>query len=280
MKSIFALLLLNLAAAVAMGAPNGIKAPFYKIEKNGQTAYLLGTIHTGINFSALSDTIINTANTSDSLVVETDISKGAAIAATAFPMGAKDSLKNQLTPDEWDRFSATVGPILGPQANFVMDLLHPVTATSMYGAASLPPTKEPIDQFLVQTYEQANKPIYFFEDIQVQIDAIAGTQTIDTLKQQLALDPSVFESQNDALVNIYSSGDLNLINMFLVQPMPADQLQVLLIDRNLAWMDIFDDIFNQPGQEFMAVGAAHLAGNYGMVKLLADIGYTVTKIDK
>ncbi len=262
----------------AFAIPAKINAPFFKVEKNGQVAYMLGTIHTGLDFSSLPQEIQALSQTSDTLIVETDISAGQFAVAQAFPPGPKDSLKNQLTQAEWDKFSSVVGPILGPQAPLVMDRLHPAIATSIYSSANFPATKEPIDKFLVDIFTQAKKPILFFEDIAVQLNVLEKTQTIDTLKQTIVVTQAQMDQQAQLLLFIYGSGNLQLVEQFLVNPMPQDQLQLLLVDRNLAWQTKFDDMFNQPGVEFFAYGAAHLVTEFGMITLVEALGYTVTQM--
>lgn len=271
---IITLLSFNVFAA----APTKINAPFFKVEKNGQVAYMLGTIHTGLDFSALPQGIQDIAATADSLIVETDIMNGQAAIAQAFPPGPKDSLKNQLTPEEWAKFTSVVEPLLGPQAGLVMDSLHPAVATSMYSSVMFPKTKEPIDQFLVHMFNDAKKPILFLEDLSVQLEVLAATQTIDTLKMQLQITQAMMDQQAQLLLFIYASGNLQMIEQFLVKPMPQDQLVLLLDNRNLAWQAKFESLFNEPGVELFAFGAAHLPTDLGMVKLVQDLGFTVTQI--
>lgn len=277
-KYIGVLLIQFLSFAVLAAVPSKINAPFFKVEKNGQVAYMLGTIHTGLDYSALPQNIQDTAANAATLIVETDITQGQMTIAQAFPPGAKDSLKNQLTTEEWAKFSAVVGPVLGPQAGALMDRLHPVVAISAFSSANFPATKEPIDRHLVSLYTQAQKPIQFFEDISVQINVLEATQTIDTLKMQLQITPEQMAQQSNLLLYIYASGSMQMIEQFLVNPMPQDQLVLLLDNRNLAWQQKFESLFNQPGEEFFAFGAAHLPGELGMVKLVQDLGFTVTQI--
>ncbi len=268
----------HLFCILAFAAPAKINAPFFKVEKNGQVAYMLGTIHTGLDFTLLPKNIQDIAATADTLIVETDILSAQPLVAQAFPTGVKDSLKNQLTNEEWIKFTAVVEPILGPQANFVMDRLHPAIATSIYSTANFPKTKEPIDQYLVQTFMAANKPVQFLEDIAVQLNVLEATQTIETLKLQLQITQAQMDQQAQLLLFIYGSGNLQLIEQFLVNPMPKEQLALLLDNRNLAWQAKFDALFNQSGVEFFAFGAAHLPTNLGMVKLVQDLGYSVVQI--
>lgn len=278
MKKLVSILLVQLFSLSAFAAPAKINAPFFKVEKNGQVAYMLGTIHTGINFTLLPQNIQDLAAASDTLIVETDIMSAQPLMAQAFPPGEKDSLKNLLTADEWVKFTRVVEPILGPKADDLMDRLHPAIATSMYSSANFPKTEEPIDIFLMEMYQAANKPILFLEDISVQLNVLEKTQTIDVLKMQLQVTQAQMDQQAQVLMFIYGSGSLQMIEQFLVAPMPPDQLVLLLDDRNLAWQQKFEGMFNQPGIEFFAFGAAHLPTDLGMVKLVQDLGFTVTQI--
>ena len=278
MNKFITMLLIQFVGFCVFAAPAKINAPFFKVEKNGEVAYMLGTIHTGLDFSRLPQNIQGLAATSDTLIVETDIMSAQPIMAQAFPPGPKDSLKNQLTAEEWTKFTAVVEPLLGPQANFVMDRLHPAIATSMYSSANFPKTEEPIDLFLVEMFNAANKPVQFLEDISVQLNVLEATQTIETLKLQLQITKAQMDQQAQLLLFIYASGSLQMIEQFLVNPMPQEQLVLLLDNRNLAWQAKFEDMFNQPGVEFFAFGAAHLPTDLGMVKLVQDLGFTVTQI--
>ena len=49
----------------------------------------------------------------------------------------------------------------------------------------------------------------------------------------------------------------------------------LLHDRNLAWLPRLETTFAKPGEHFIAVGAAHLPGEDGLVALLRGRGYEV-----
>lgn len=275
MKKIFIVLILFFSS-IAFAAK--VNAPFFKVEKNGEVSYMLGTIHTGVEYSSLPQQIQDLAAQSDALIVETDISAAPALVAQTFPPGAKDSLKNQLTDEEWAKFTAVAEPLLGPQAPFIMDRLHPAMAISIFSSGNFPETKEPLDQHLVNIYNQSKKPIYYLEDIAVQLNVMIKTQTIETLKAQLQVTQAMMDQQTQLMLFIYSQGNLQLIEQFLVSPMPQDQLNLLLIDRNLAWQQKFDSLFNKPGQEFFAFGAAHLVTEYGMIKLVEDLGYTVTQL--
>ena len=57
----------------------------------------------------------------------------------------------------------------------------------------------------------------------------------------------------------------------------ADYEDLLLVNRNKNWIPVMEEMMNaQP--TFFAVGAGHLAGEFGVINLLREAGYTLTPI--
>lgn len=59
----------------------------------------------------------------------------------------------------------------------------------------------------------------------------------------------------------------------------AETEQALLIDRNLAWMPVINAATAQHDSIVVAAGAAHLVGEYGLLQLLENDGWTLTRLD-
>jgi len=53
----------------------------------------------------------------------------------------------------------------------------------------------------------------------------------------------------------------------------------MLIDRNINWMDVILSAAEETDNIVVAVGAAHLSGEKGILYLLEQSGYTLTRID-
>lgn len=82
---------------------------------------------------------------------------------------------------------------------------------------------------------------------------------------------------------LYLSQDLNGIIAFLNEDnIPADInksfLNSLLYERNLIMFENARSEINK-GKVFMAVGAAHLAGEHGLLQLFHQAGYKITRLD-
>lgn len=59
----------------------------------------------------------------------------------------------------------------------------------------------------------------------------------------------------------------------------AETEQALLIDRNAAWMPVINAAAAQHDNVVIAVGAAHLIGHHGLLQLLANDGWALSRID-
>lgn len=255
------------------------KAPLYKVEKNGQTAYLLGTIHTGVNYEELPETAKDLAQRSDSLIIETDLEAAGPLMARAFPLGEKNSLKSQLGWIEWRKLYSRLSPHLPRETMEVLNRVDPVMANLYLAIFSFPQVESPIDATLLQNAKNARKNVFFFETPQAQIEVMRKTQTIKSLKKMLAMSKNELAHSSDSLVQAYVTNDGAMIEKIMESSMPPEDLQVLLTNRNLNWMKNFGSLFATPGTEFFAVGAGHLFGDYGLIELLSAQGYRVSPLE-
>jgi uncharacterized protein YbaP (TraB family) len=55
--------------------------------------------------------------------------------------------------------------------------------------------------------------------------------------------------------------------------------QMLLIDRNTAWIPVIDAAVTGHQNAVVAVGAAHLPGESGILNLLEQDGWTISRLD-
>lgn len=85
-------------------------------------------------------------------------------------------------------------------------------------------------------------------------------------------------SEYNKMIEMYKKQDISSLNDVSSESEDIAQFEdELLKDRNLRWIvDIKTIIKHQP--TFIAVGAAHLSGDYGILKLLKDEGYTVNPV--
>lgn len=130
--------------------------------------------------------------------------------------------------------------------------------------------------------EAAGKPIQGLETIDKQIGILAGMPEAD----QLAFLRSLLESWEDATVEVdrmveaWASGDVATLAAVAVDDMQSETPELygaLLVRRNTDWADQIQTLLEGSGTIFMAVGAAHLAGDDSVQEILEDRGVTVTR---
>ncbi len=84
---------------------------------------------------------------------------------------------------------------------------------------------------------------------------------------------------------LYRGGDADLLMQKANDSLSKDLHKCLLIDRNKKWVVLIQELttesaFNKLPSPFFAIGAGHLFGDSGVLKLLTARGFTVKRITK
>ena len=159
---------------------------------------------------------------------------------------------------------------------------------------SLPPAElkreaagqQPLDQMLQARAQAAGKPVHGLESPSEQLSVftkLSEADQIALLDVALALNPridSLFEDMKQA----YLAGDLNRLHaMSEEQSADADPRLVKLFEdrligeRNQLMADRMLEHL-EAGQAFVAIGALHISGDDGILRLLEQNGYSVERV--
>lgn len=139
-----------------------------------------------------------------------------------------------------------------------------------------------VEAILKARAEAAGKPIQGLETIDKQVGILAGMSEAD----QLAFLRSLLEAWEDATVELdrmvgaWATGDVALLEEIAVDEMQAESpviYDALLVRRNTDWANQIQTMLAGSGTVFIAVGAAHLAGDDSVQEILEDRGVTVTR---
>lgn len=139
-----------------------------------------------------------------------------------------------------------------------------------------------VETILKARAEAAGKPIQGLETIDKQVGILAGMSEAD----QLAFLRSLLEAWEDATVELdrmvgaWATGDVALLEEIAVDEMQAESpviYDALLVRRNTDWANQIQTMLEGSGTVFIAVGAAHLAGDDSVQEILEDRGVTVTR---
>jgi uncharacterized protein len=80
------------------------------------------------------------------------------------------------------------------------------------------------------------------------------------------------------LSKLYVQQDLDSLFQLMQKTSHEDELKSLLIDRNNNWIPQIEQILQSGKSAFIAVGAGHLPGSYGVISQLRKKGYTLSPI--
>lgn len=128
--------------------------------------------------------------------------------------------------------------------------------------------------------QAAGKPVKGLETLDEQIGILAGLseQTqLDFLRYTLAEFDTATESL-DGIVGAWAEGDLETLEQLGVEEMREQSQEVydsLLARRNANWAGQIQRMLEGSGTAFIAVGAAHLAGDDSVQEILEDRGVEV-----
>ena len=124
----------------------------------------------------------------------------------------------------------------------------------------------------VRGFETIDQQFRFFHDLPQEIQ-------LQFLRQSLATWEEADEML-DAMVELWAAGDVEGFEALVVDEMKnewGELYDVLLTRRNADWAGQIQTLLEGSGTTFIAVGAAHLAGDDSVQSMLEDRGVTVTR---
>lgn len=147
--------------------------------------------------------------------------------------------------------------------------------------AGLDPSKG-VDVSLVAKARAAGRTLIGLETPEGQLGLFDALSEAD---QRLLLASAVVEAgdtagQMQALVAAWQAGDVErILKDFDDSSLSPSVYAALFKRRNTAWADWVEARLKQPGQNFMAVGAAHMAGPDSLIAILSARGLKVRRVE-
>lgn len=277
MKMILSFLLIYLLSSLTFAKVD--KPFFYKVEKNGNIAYLLGSIHTGVDYDELPVFVKNKVEASKTIILETDLGQEAQIQIQQnFPTPYTKPLNEILDQDSFFKLVEAVKPF-GLMEDQVK-ALSPFHAISLYTVSSLPAVQKPIDSFLYQLANSNDKNFSYLEPVSAQVKLLKKLMTEEAMVELLQKPKSELLKETSDLLQAYLSGNPDeLFNLMEFQTNSDGSLDFVLFERNESWVKPINMALPKDGIEFITVGAGHLGGGQrGLLELLKNDGFSITKI--
>ncbi|KHF36095.1 TraB family protein [Paenibacillus sp. P1XP2] len=271
-------------------AKTGGKGFMWEVENNGNTVYLVGSIHIADNsFYPLRPEFEEAFAEADYLGVEIDLSKAAGEAQQKMVMDMGmyqdgSTLKDHISGETY----AKLGKIL-QQSGMKPDALDAfkpwVVETTISSLKSVKAGYEAaagIDLYFIQKAIERKIPVVELESYESQLSMFNGfSKELQEKNLNNALDNfDVLDDGVDKMAEMWKTGNdeqlLELTNSMAAEP---EYNKAMLIDRNEKMAEKIDGYLKNGKKEeyFIVVGAAHYLGEHGIVKLLQDKGYAVVR---
>lgn len=282
-KLIFALVLLVSGLTLNAQPLNSI---FWEVKApNGKVSHLLGTYHLmGGSFIEDIEHAPEALGNARAVMVEMIMDSSALMQASMLSLMPGKSLGKMTDSLDYLLLKQKLEPLFGTDLA-ALDMLKPMVLSTQYSlvmAQKCTPkdaqySGEPLDFHLVSVGKRADKEILALETMEEQMSILFGSQTPEEqLEDLLSLvkDSVSSEESTKKIIRNYLNGDLDAMYEVAMEfEESMGDMDALLKDRNVKWIPQLEEQMTQGGL-FVAVGALHLPGEYGVINLLKEKGYT------
>ncbi len=261
------------------------KSLLWKISGNGleKPSYLFGTMHVvcEINFD---DDIIKALDETSQMYLEIDMDDPKLQATMMKGMMMKDgvTLSSLITEEDAIIVNDFLKTNIGTSLKFV-DKFKPFMISSMFIPKLLDCPMKSIEMELVKMSKEQQEEIFGLESVEDQILVfdkipykIQAEELVKTAKDNMTSDKAEIKK----MLAIYEDEDIEGMLEIMNESeniISSEFDDLLLNDRNSNWIPIIEKV-SKDKPTFYAVGAGHLGGEKGVIKLLRKKGYNVEAV--
>ncbi len=273
----------NKAAATKKASGSLDNTLLWEISGNGlkQPSYLFGTMHLLCADDAkLSFNLKKAIRVADQIYFEIDMDDmSQMLSALKYArMTDNTKLSDLLTEEEYARIRKYFEKNKAILPFSMMERLKPYMLTSLIGETGMECEKtNGMEMIIMQEAEKYNKEIKGLETAEFQASLFDSIPYEKQAKELLNYIDSIDYHKNNTseLVKVYREQNLQKMEDLTVKTEGGigEYLDLLVYNRNRRWLQQLRSILEKP--TLVAVGAGHLPGENGMIKLLRKAGYTV-----
>lgn len=297
MKSLFAVILTVLGLASCSTTRNASvqnERPSLLWEVTGKdardTSYLFGTFHAFMSgFVDTMPAVMSRVARSTAVVAEIELTDPSVMLGVASSMRSPTPLKKLLSEADYNKvdsiFKWATGYGIGmfnmmkpmaAQAQLVKSMFEKIYPTNSH------PDEAILDMYFQNKAAQDQKPIFGLETVQEQVKILFDDIPVERQAEMLMDAVRDFDSSKTVLTTLadcYVNSDMDCLEAIgnESEGFSKAEMDALVKTRNTNWMNKLPKIFHDH-RAFVAVGALHLPGEHGLVKLLRDAGYTVKPV--
>jgi uncharacterized protein YbaP (TraB family) len=258
---------------------------FYRVHKDNQTVYLLGSIHIGdTTIYPLNQKIDVAFEEADLLAVEINIEdiNETEASQTMMQQGLYQDGTTLSTVVEDEAFNDAVGYLSDLGLNEEMiNQFQPWFVTMMLSEVALGKSnltsENGVDKHFITRANEKKLPIISLESVESQIASISSAPVEEQIESlEITLDSmDIYEEELTQLMRVWRSGSIDVIAQ--MRDMSEGSEQLAMDERDLLMTDKIEGFLSADDGEtyFVVVGALHLAGDNSIVDLLETRGYSV-----
>ncbi len=261
------------------------KSLLWKISGNGlkHDSYLFGTIHITCDAN-LDENTIKALGVTEQLYLELDMDDKSLQMQMMKYMMMKDGAKLSTLLNAKD--FKIVDDFLKKNINMsakMFDSFKPFVITTMLYPKMINCSVQSIENELIKVSKEQNEEVFGLESVEEQMNVfdnisyqIQAEELLKMAKNNLSKDKEEFKR----MISIYENKDIEAMQQIMDESdnkITSDNKKILIYDRNNKWIPTIIKIINEK-PTFIAVGAGHLAGNEGIIKLLRRNGYQVEAV--
>lgn len=257
---------------------------------DGKTSsYLFGTYHlVGSDYLKSHDKVNKAYHRASNVVVEVVIDSTAMMEVAMKGLMLGNSLKTLIDSADYELLKNKLEPTLG-MSLIQLDQFKPAAISALYAVMiaqretpeELTFDGEPIDMFFASNGKKENKNVVALETATEQADILYNSATLEKQAEdlvELVTEEGKAEEMNRIVIQSYLDEDLDTM-WEESNSMEGDEEEMakMVDDRNIKWIPKLTPLLNK-GKTFIAVGALHLPGENGLIKLLEKEGYTLSPV--
>lgn len=261
------------------------KSLLWKISGNGlkEPSFLFGTIHMTCD-ATLDANTLNALESTKQLYLELDMDEKSMQMQMMKYMMMKDGAKlsTLLKAEDFQLVDEFLKKNINMSAK-MFDNFKPFMITTMLYPKMLDCPFQSVESELMKVTKEQNEEVFGLETVEDQMkvfDAISYEIQAEELVKMAKSDLEKDKAELTKMMEIYKNKDIEgMLKMMdnSDNKITADNQEVLLNNRNRNWIPVMAKTMKEK-PTFFGVGAGHLAGDEGVIKLLRKQGYKVEAV--
>ena len=250
-------------------------------QHDDKVSYLFGTMHVkDYRVHSFTEQIFPVITSCDGFATEFHLEEFSRVTLGGHDRLPKDtSLTDYMSPKTYEKMLRSIRKSFGIDID-PMNKVLPIFLINMISESVLINSEGmALDSILWQFAAKSEKRLFGLETVEDQFRILSSIPLEYQLKSLLDLSRNVssFTSKMSKMVSLYEQQDIQRLYNYSKQSL-GKQKKLMLYDRNEIMLQRINELKADVPSLFCAVGAAHLPGKYGLLRLLKHSGFSVNAI--